>query len=245
MFAITPFLIFGQLNSDIEFIRKNCCAKIDSTRFDEEPIFKDSCLVDFVINNFEDSEQYIHSRNDASMIETIFCNDTLYIAKDFSEKNPIEIKIKKEKILVSEEKNIKFNSTNDDKTISEIKGLYPIGLWGKNPMETSRIKDIAIKINDEHIKIPKHAYNDLFEPNFCNVFYPMRPIEFHVSKDEKHYYLYIYGNSGITIEDTSYMLPTNYIAKLVFDDKGYKKRIIVTYPVLQSYDISRLGFIGF
>lgn len=123
--------------------------------------------------------------------------------------------------------------TGDDSLIKAIDGRRVFGAVDRKPL--SQVDSMHIKVGKRSLKIPREAYEDLYDPNLCNAGFFQQPVGAYPSLSEDYLYVYIYGgrSSGI------------YFAKLIFDKKRYIKKIVAEYEDLIQYGAIREDFIGY
>lgn len=121
----------------------------------------------------------------------------------------------------------------DDSLIKAIDGMRVYGAVDQKP--TTLVDSMSIQIGKRKLKIPKEAYEDLYDPNLCNAGFFHRPVGAFPSLSEDYLYVYIYGGKSSGI----------YFAKLIFDKKRYIKKIVAEYEDLIQYGAIREDFIGY
>jgi hypothetical protein len=88
---------------------------------------------------------------------------------------------------------------------------------------------------EKKLKIPKTAYQNLFEPNTCSDSHFDRKIETYSSLDGQFIYVYIYGGNAAG----------SYFAKLIFNKEKYLTKIVADYYSLSIHSSFRESFIGY
>jgi hypothetical protein len=115
----------------------------------------------------------------------------------------------------------------------KINGKFPYGgVYGFPEKEISKFE---ILINGKTLKIPRKAFEDLYEPTLIDCPGCERKIEVCSSLDEQFIYIYIFGGNAA---DT-------YYSKLVFNKKKFLTRFVADYYSLSINGSFRSDFIGF
>lgn len=198
------------------------------------PGIKDSSLVEYVINSVLEKPDYIKHITDRSKLWKLpnkICWEN-YVLIEGTEANGTNYKI--------ELKGAEFDSTKHEVVfdgsgmIKSIDSRFPFG--ASNNLMTlpeKEIKEIIIEINHEPISVPKSAYNNLYEPEFCFFGGWRKKTEAFLNQD--YVYVYIFGGNA----------SNSYMAKLVFNKEEYITSIIVDYYPLSCFGSFWDGFIGY
>lgn len=90
------------------------------------------------------------------------------------------------------------------------------GIDGKTPLK--EIQSIVVVIGRDTVVIPAAAYNDLFEPKFCNTLNGKTKCNaaVYLSPDQKRIYIYMLNSDG----------KNGYEVTWILQDKKYLKRVI-------------------
>jgi len=126
-----------------------------------------------------------------------------------------------------------IEANEDSTSIKEIDGQHPFGAPYDIPKVEMAV--IEMEVNGVKLKIPHKAYGNFFEPAMCGNHGFVRPIEAYESLNGEFIYLYIYGGNAAG----------TYFAKLIFDHKEYRTRMVSDYHPLMIHGSFRESFIGF
>jgi hypothetical protein len=168
---------------------------------------------------------FISNRWYLPKVKSTSCDSTTTIIKD-TMSNGDELIIQINTGTFDNTKHVlKGNSENMKACCMEsIDGQIPYGAGGIGP--NTEIKSLSISLNGKAITIPKHAYQNLFDPNLFDQVHFERKIEAYTSRNSKYIYVYIYGGRAAT----------NYFAKLIFDREKYVTRIVADYVSMMDFD---------
>lgn len=239
-----PLVSWSQTN-EVEYIKNNCCAKLGSLDYAIDGS-REPTLVEYISKNLlsnEIGEQFINNRSNLKPAETLFCNDSLFIANGKVSDQDFQITISKKAESLSKLQ-AEYFEYDGLKYLEKIQGSEVIG-FNTSESEAHRIYSIQIISGDTMITVPNSAFFDLLSPNFCKTFGPMKPIEVFTSSDGEHFYIYLFGDTGASYYSNSISPPVSFIAKLIFNKERYIGRIVVDYKILKLYHVSCKGFIGF
>ncbi|MEM6347449.1 MAG: hypothetical protein AAF927_26400 [Bacteroidota bacterium] len=120
-----------------------------------------------------------------------------------------------------------------DSLIDMIDSLPAYGAIESYPGQ--EIDTLWISIDGKDILIPTDAYRNLYDPNLCYNEMFHRAMMMYLSPEGEYLYVYLYGGSGAN----------TYLAKLIFDEERFIKKIVTEYADLVSYDAYRWEFIGY
>lgn len=97
------------------------------------------------------------------------------------------------------------------------------GFWGTDgAMPRREIKVLSVRIQGKILKVPKHAYANLYEPNFCDNYpgSPDEPIAVHagcrLSKDRSRIYIHMMNSDGAG----------GYLVTWIFQNGRYLGRVV-------------------
>ena len=122
---------------------------------------------------------------------------------------------------------VKRDSVYAEFCCDSIDGRFPHGAMGDGPV--TEIISIDILFNEKPIRIPRFAYEDLYDPNICEEQNFERGIEAYLSMNGEYIYVYLYGGEAAS----------NYFAKLVFDHEKYITRIVADYGDMVEFECFR------
>ena len=94
---------------------------------------------------------------------------------------------------------------------------------------------IDVNFGKRKMNIPPESYEALFDPNLCSAGFFQKPVSAYPSLDGDYLYVYIYGGES----------SSTYFAKLIFDKKGFIKKIVAEYEDLIQFGAIREEFIGY
>lgn len=154
---------------------------------------------------------------------------------------------------ISRDSNLEIALTNGKKKNENIKieKRRRYSPFGKKEGVDSQeiISSITLSVGEKMHEIPSKAFDDLFSPNLCEVYLPVKPIQAFLSNDHQYVYLYICGKVKYKDEAAAYDgFRKSYLAKIVLSLKeGYITTIVVPGQILELYNwISRpIDFNGF
>jgi hypothetical protein len=194
----------------------------------------DSAFLEYVINNVLESPEdkmFITNRELLTSLCTKNCREeAVRIFDSLERKKTIEVNLDLANFVADSHK---IEYEGEDSLISAIDGFLPFGAVTALPQ--TQIGSLEIRWGKRSLNIPQEAYQDLFNPDFCEGNYFKRPIMAYLSNDKEYLYLYIFGGESSGM----------YFAKLIFDQRGYIKRIVVEYPELLRFGALRPDFLGF
>lgn len=98
----------------------------------------------------------------------------------------------------------------------------------------SLIQDIKIEINGKSISLPKSTFDDLYNPNFCNINRSIQPMSMYYDNATEMYYLYIMGDIGID-ENGGAKAIASYVTKISIDKNGLCQRMLIDGHYLVRY----------
>jgi len=209
------------------------CGQLDRHMID---YYRDTLLVDYVSRTHPKLKQYITFGEDLIQLKTLSCTDTFVQIDDIISEQKINIEIGKSSVNLNDHELTYFEVTeNEPKFIETVDGNPAYGLFSSE-LEVQAINKLNIQIGDKQYDVPIEAYSNLFFPNFCNAFKPIRPLSVYKTKDEQLFFIYIYGANGLNEETSELRDVRSFLAKLVFHiEKGYTGRIVLRNTELNAY----------
>lgn len=195
----------------------------------------DSAFIEYVLDYLLDAPQdvmFISNRQLLSSLCLSNCTEkSVAIHDTIRKKKEVNIKVYTMPFMPdSQEVNY---YPGPDSLIKAINGQRVFGAVDRIP--ATQIDSMSMTIGRKEVKIPKEAYEDLFDPNLCDGGYFKRPLAVYTSMNGEYFYMYIYGGKS----------SGTYLAKLIFDKKQYIKKIVAEYEDLLQFDAIRPDFLGF
>lgn len=195
----------------------------------------DSAFLDYVLNNVLDhpaDRMFISNRNLLDGVCVTYCGRSKVSMKDTLKDG----RIVKLGLATTTFDTLGHQYTFRSETDSLISLIDSVPAYGAVEAFPEReIDTLWISIDGKDIEVPPSAYRDLFDPNLCYNEMFRRAMMLYLSPEGEYLYLYLYGGEGAN----------TYLAKLIFDDRGFVKKIVTEYADLASYDAYRWEFIGY
>jgi hypothetical protein len=194
-------------------------------------------FIDYTIKNFLKNPsdiKYISNRTILPKLKQTTCDSVqTKIIGTLSKGETVEILIQTGQFDSTKHTISRYKEKEYGDAIEKIDGQYPYG--GEYGMPNNEVKIFSVTVNGKQLKIPKAAYQNLFEPNMCSDGYFDRKIEAYSSIDGQFIYVYIYGGNAAS----------TYFAKLIFNKKKYLTKIVADYYSLSIHSSFRDSFIGY
>ena len=201
---------------------------IDST-FNTNRAFVDYTIDHLLIK--PNDKCFISNRNLLRKLNTTFCDSSKVIIEDTLKNGEIcKISISTDVFKPNKHKII---SNEYRSAIENIDGQFPYG--GQYVIPTIEIKEIKIEVDKKTLIIPTASFGNLFQPNLCDSYGFIKPIEVYESLNGDYIYMYIYGGNAAG----------TYFAKLIFNKTNYVTKIVSDYYPLSIHASFRASFIGF
>lgn len=246
IFLLTYFESQGQ----VSFTNKSCDTLELSPHARKIIKVNQTTLKDYIIehklNNKNDSI-YLEEKEGLHSLKTWVCNPREIELYEQIGSTKIGVSIRKHQIPFSSEEYVMPNTYEGAKMLLYNDQNTPFGFI-QSDSSASVISSLKATYNEKEIVIPDSAFNDLLFPNFCNVAFPIRPVEAYLSSDGSLIYLYIHGENRSN-KSLSYQEGTrySYLAKLIISlEDGYLTRVVLRGTELCYYNWETcLNFTGF
>ena len=229
----------------ISLIRKNGCEKLDPANIGS---FREPTLIDYVINHvLTDRKDTIFITNRFNLVSiepNFYSNDTISFKTKF-----FNLTASKKSVNLNELGNIQSDTfdINNQKSIA----IYSINkkvVYGLSEPKDKVItlSNICITNSEGNHCLPDSVISDIFFPNFHNIAYPIHPLKLYYDSKTKYSYLYIFGQNELSKSPEYDVRSFNtYLAKYIFYEGRFIKRIIVPWRILSAYSWYCDRFIGF
>ncbi len=202
----------------------------------KQGIMGDSAFVEYVLTYLleaPEDEMFISNRELLPALCVSYCSSSEIVIHDtLDKKRKLDISIRLSPFDSAAHSYLYYEG--QERLIKAIDGMQVYGAVDYLPRV--QIDSISITWGKRELKIPREAYEDLYDPTTCfsnPIFH--QPLSAFLSRDGEYLYVYIYGGRSTGI----------YFAKLIFDRKRYIKKIVAEYEDLLPYGALRPDFLGF